>query len=275
MRIKDFETPLYCALTVALVLVLGAWLAGTWAKAAPGYEVVLVDRPFFFGNSGVREETIKEGQQWIFSTTLQYPVRVQPQSLDVKIVDFSTADKYLLDFSSSIQYQITDPKALIRYFGLDWFKAGVERQYSGIVRDAVKRREMEKIMTDANTANEMDDEITTQFEALIKARKLPIKIIGITLGRATPDDAVLKQVNATAAQKERERTLKAATAAEQQRFNEQEARALADNAYRNKLQLTTEQYLGLKQIEAYSTACASAKATCIITSGQQPIVIGK
>src|SRR5690606_14312018 len=73
----------------------------------PGEEVVLVDRPYIFKftGEGVRKEPVKEGRVMIFVTTKAYSVSVVPVSKSIGIDDFSTQDRFLLDFESNIQYR--------------------------------------------------------------------------------------------------------------------------------------------------------------------------
>lgn len=141
-----------------------------------------------------------------------------------------------------------------------------------IVREAVKKETMSHMMSDVDTATRVDNEVTKQLQELVAASRLPIKIIGVTLGRAKPNENVLLQMNETAAQQQRNRTLIAATDAENQRAAEQTAKARADNAYRNALGMDTDQFIKLEAIKRYSEACAKA-THCIVTPGMGTNVI--
>lgn len=93
--------------------------------------------------------------------------------------------------------------------------------------------------------------------------------MNISLGRAKPNNDVLEQMNKTAAEQQRERTMIAATAAEKQREQEQKAKAAADNAYRNAMAMSPEQFIQLEYIRRMSEACS--KSTCVI--GQPGIAL--
>lgn len=261
------------AISVLLAASLTWLLAMRTETVEPGHELVIVDKPYIFGESGVRNETLKSGRILLWRTSDVTAVRMTPQSVHVKFDDLSSNDNILLDFESTIQYQIIDSKSLVKNFGAtDWFTNNLERQFMSIVREAVKKETMSHMMSDVDTATRVDNEVTKQLQELVAASRLPIKIIGVTLGRAKPNENVLLQMNETAAQQQRNRTLIAATDAENQRAAEQTAKARADNAYRNALGMDTDQFIKLEAIKRYSEACAKA-THCIVTPGMGTNVI--
>lgn len=77
-------------------------------------------------------------------------------------------------------------------------------------------------------------------------------------GKAKPNDNVLAQMNNTAA--------------EQQRKLEQEAKADADNAYRNKMGLSPELYLARQLAEIQAEACKAAVACYLVPQGTNVVV---
>jgi regulator of protease activity HflC (stomatin/prohibitin superfamily) len=203
-------------------------------------------------------------------------VNVTPQSTHVSFDDFSSHDNILLDFETTIQFQYTDSVKLIEKFGEQWFANNVARQYGAIVREAVKKRTMSDMMSDVNTATELDAEVTAALEKHIKEQGLPVRIIGVSLGRAKPNANVLAQMNETAAQQQRQKTLDAATEAENRREKEQIAKAKADNAYRNAMGLNPEEFVQLEKIKRYSEACMKAGNVCVIdASGKGGVNINK
>jgi regulator of protease activity HflC (stomatin/prohibitin superfamily) len=263
------------ALAVVIIFSLFTYMFFTYSvTVTPGNEVVLIDQPYFFGHQGVRPDTLKDGRELLWNTTKSQEVAVVPQSIEVTFDDISSKDNILLDFSTTIQYRITNPAVLLDKYGADWFKNNVLNQYSTIVRQAVKSQEMGKIMSDPVTSTAVDQDVTEKFRQLVTDTKLPIEVLNITLGRAKPNDNVLQQMNQTAAEQQRFKTLVAATAAEGQRQKSEEARAIADNAYRNAMQMNPEQFVQLQVAKLYSEACHGSEH-CIITSGQGPVVFTK
>jgi regulator of protease activity HflC (stomatin/prohibitin superfamily) len=262
-------------LTAAAAVVFGV----TWAAfmhtetVEPGHHGVIVDKPYFWGNEGVRKDPLTEGRLLMWRTSDMRPVRMTPQSIPVKVDDYSSSDNILLDFESTIQFRVTDSVRLVNEFGEGWFDNNIKQQYLAIVRDAIKKRTMTAMMSDTKTAADVDLEVTTALTALIKEAKLPILLLGVSMGRAKPNEAVLLQMNETAAQQQRQKTLVAATAAEVDRKKEQVAKAEADNAYRNAMGLSPDMFIQLEQIKRYAAACEKAGNVCVIGSSSNPVMV--
>lgn len=262
------------ALIVVLIVIIGL----TWGllmhtvTVEPGRHAVIVDKPYFFGHEGVRREPLREGRLLLWKTSTSYVVPVTNQSVTIAFDDFSSKDNYLLDFQTTIQLRILDAVDMVENFGEQWFDNNVRMQYASIVREAVKTRDMPEMMSNVAAAKAMDDTVTKDLQALVKEAKLPVLILGVSLGRAKPNETVLSQMNETAAQEQRQKTLVKAEAAELQRKKEQTAKAAADNAYRNEMGLNPEQFVQLEQIKRYAEACAAAQH-CVVASGQTPVIL--
>ena len=238
----------------------------------PGHHLVINDKPYFFGHEGVRPQPLTEGRILLFRTSSTESVRMTPQSTPIKVDDFSSKDNILLDFETTVQWKVTDAVSLVKNFGAtDWLNNNLRNQYLSLVRDSVKKYAMSDMMSDIATAQEIDNEVTDGIRKLVAEEKLPVIIMNVSLGRAKPNESVLQQMNDTAAQQQRQKTLVAATQAEKQREQEQIAKARADNAYRNAMNLSPEQFIQLEAIKRYSEACS--KSTCVI--GQVPITLAK
>lgn len=262
-------------MAIVAVIALATYVFGTHSvTVTPGSELVLIDQPYFFGHEGVRPQTLKSGRELVWDSTKSLEVAVTPQVISVNFDDISSKDNILLDFSTSVQFQVTDPALLLAKFGDGWFDNNIRQPYSMIVRQNVKSQEMGHLMSDAATATAVDQTVTDQVREVVKASGLPVRILDVTLGRAKPNDNVLQQMNQTAAEQQRQKTLVAATTAEQQRAKSEEARALADNAYRNAMQMNPEQFVRLQEAKLYSDACQHSEH-CVITSGQGPTVFAK
>ena len=90
------------------------------------------------------------------------------------------------------------------------------------------------------------------------------------IGRANPPDAIKNQRIEMAAQEQRIQTEIQIKNAETQRKSAEEARAAADNAYRQAIGLSPEQYVQLKRIEMELKVCGDGKCTFIENSGAVP-----
>ncbi len=242
----------------------------------PGKEAVLVDQPWVFGEGGVRNDTVKGGtREYTWLSTKDIAVIVTPQQRQINFDDFASKDNILLDFSASIQYRITNPPVMVKEFGDNWFENNLAAQFTAIVRDQVKANSMTDLMSNPATAKNVDDKVTDAVNALVKENKIPIQVINVTLGRARPNENVLAQMNDTAAQQQRVKTLTAAVLAEEERKKEQEAKADADNAYRAKMGLTPEQYLVREIAEINATACREAKGGCTVVPTGSTLTLGR
>lgn len=242
----------------------------------PGHHGVIVDKPYFWGNEGVRKDPLTEGRVLLWRTSSLTPIRMTPQSITVKVDDYGSADNILLDFESTIQLRVTNSVRLVNEFGEGWFDNNIKQQYLAIVREAIKKKTMTDMMSSVTAAKEIDEEVTTALQALIKASGLPVEILGVSMGRAKPNDVVLAQMNETAAQQQRKKTLIEATAAEAERKKEQVAKAEADNAYRNAMDLSPQMFIQLEQIKRFAEACAAQGNVCVVNAaggGANPVMV--
>ncbi|MHC1481097.1 SPFH domain-containing protein [Frateuria aurantia] len=257
------------------VAVTGLVSGCTVVTPGAGQQAVLIDQPYFFGHGGVRTQAVPTGRTITWGSTNAVYVDMTPQTVHVSFNDYSSADNILLDFDTAIQYRVKDPVVLIRDFGNDWFKNNVASQYSAIVREAVKTKTMTDMMSNVSAAAELDRQVTAQIRALIQTNGLPIQVLDVTLGRAVPNANVLEQMNETAAQQQRLRTLDAAKLAEDARKAEQESKAAADDAYREKMGMSVDGYLQLQIAQIQADACKSAKSCIMAPPGSSVMTGGK
>jgi len=89
-------------------------------------------------------------------------------------------------------------------------------------------------------------------------------ITAINVGRVNPPDAIKNQRIETAAQEQRAITEQQTKLAEDQRKMAEESRASADNAYRNAMQMSPDQYLRLMQINMQRDACGNGNNHCTL-----------
>ena len=96
----------------------------------------------------------------------------------------------------------------------------------------------------------------------------------MTVGRANPPDSIKHQRIETATQEQRIQTEKQTKLAEDQRLLAEQSRAAADNAYREAMHLSPEQFIQLEQIKMQASACgATGKASCsFIQNGAAPVL---
>lgn len=237
-----------------------------------GHEVVLVDKPMFFGHGGVEDTPIHTGRSYGALTTDGIDVYMQPQKFSVEMPDTMTQDGVPVTFHVMMTLQVIDSVALVRNFGPDWYANNLEKPFEKMVRQAVRMRGMNEVAISASAIDAIDNEVGNAVEGFIHDKGLPVKLVTLTVGRANPPDAIKNQRIETAAQEQRVQTEKQIALAEDQRKAAETARAAADNAYRQAIGLTPEQYIQLKRIEMETKVCDGGKCTFIENGSALPAV---
>lgn len=258
-----------------------------------GYEAVLIKKPFFLGHGGVDPIPVQPGREWVSMTTDYVFVNMQPQLFLIHFDDFMSKDGVPLDFDVALRLQITDSVKMFKDFGMDptelnigkvkyiypkWYVTNVHKNLENAVRQAVRKHGMNETAISTTAIEEIDKEITGALEDYLKKIQIPAKLVDFTVGRANPPDAIKNQRIETATQEQRVNTEKQRKLAEDQRKLAETSRADADNAYRNFLQLTPDQFLRLEAIKMQREVCIHEKCTFVIgvPSGVLPTVdVGK
>lgn len=247
------------------------------ASPDAGQEAVMVAKPVIFGSGGVYDTPVKTGLEYVAVSTDVIYVDMKPKQQHFAFDDLFTSDGVPLDFHAAVQYRITDSVSLVKNFGADdgaqgmgFFLRVLAQPFSQIVRDAVKKHGLNEMAINVTAADEVDKEITQRFTAVIKDLNVPIQLISVTLGRANPPDAIKHQRIATAEQEQRVNTEKQRKLAEDQRKDAEQARAVADNAYREAMRLSPDQFLQLEYIKTLNTICGGEKCTFIMGQGAVP-----
>jgi regulator of protease activity HflC (stomatin/prohibitin superfamily) len=255
-----------------ITLCLVALLLGACSVNAPdaGHEIVLIEKPWFFGHGGVNPVPVKTGRTYAALSTEGIDVYMQPQKFDTEMHDTMTSDGVPISFHAIVVLQVSDSVTLIRDFGPNWYRNNLEEQFKTMVRQAVRKRGMNETAISTTALDEIDTEIRDALLAFIKEKGLPVRLITMTVGRANPPDAIKNQRVETAAQEQRVQTEKQIKLAEDQRKAAEEARAAADNAYRQALGLSPEQFVQLEQIKMQREVCAHSTCTFVVNGGAVP-----
>ena len=256
-----------------MLLALVVALAGC-SRFSPdaGYEVVKVQKPWFFGHGGVESEPVKTGLSYGAITTDGIEVYMQPRKFEVLMPDTMTLDGVPIEFHAIMVLQVTDSVDLIKNFGPYWYANNIEEPFKTMVRQAVRQRGMNETAISTKALDAIDAEIKSDLTKFLEEKKLPIRLVTMTVGRANPPDAIKHQRIETAAQEQRIQTEHQIKLAEDQRKLAEQARAEADQAYRNGIGLSPEQYVQLKNIEMQARVCADKGCTFIINGSAMPTV---
>jgi regulator of protease activity HflC (stomatin/prohibitin superfamily) len=256
---------------LALSVLTAVSIAGcsTYAPDA-GHEVVLIEKPWLFGHGGVDPDPVRTGRTFAALTTDGVDVEMRPERYEQDLPDTMTSDGVPVSFHAIVTLQVTDSVALIKGFGQRWYKNNVEQVFGQFVRQAVRKHGMNETAISTTALDAIDDEIRDNLAKFIEDKKLPVRLVTMTVGRANPPDAIKNQRIETAAQEQRIQTEIQIKNAEVQRRAAEEARAAADNAYRQAIGLSPEQYVQLKRIEMEMKVCADSHCTFIENAGAVP-----
>lgn len=255
-----------------LLIVLNAVSVAGCTTYAPdaGHEIVLIEKPWFFGHGGVNSDPVRTGRTFAALSTEGVDVEMRPERYEQDLPDTMTSDGVPVSFHAIVTLQVTDSVTLIKVFGQGWYRNNVEQAFGQFVRQAVRRRGMNETAISTTALDAIDGEIRDNLAKFIEDKKLPVKLVTMTVGRANPPDAIKNQRIETAAQEQRIQTEIQIKNAEVQRKAAEEARAAADNAYRQAIGLSPEQYVQLKRVEMELKVCAESKCTFIENAGAVP-----
>lgn len=268
-----------------IVVLLAATLTACSAAAPdPGQEAVLVRKPWVFGHGGVDQTPVKTGQTWLAPSTQVWYVPTVPIQFTEHFDDLMSLDGVPLDFDASLRFQITDSVAIVSKFGVNdvgngsrpypqWYAANVVQPFRNFVRQEVRKHGMNETAINTVAVEQIDSVVSAQLTKYLTDAGLPVKLVDMTVGRANPPDAIKNQRIETAAQEQRGNTEKQRKLAEDQRLAAELARAQADNAYRNAMNLSPEQFLRLEAIHMQDRVCGKGGCTFIV--GDAIPVIGR
>jgi regulator of protease activity HflC (stomatin/prohibitin superfamily) len=238
-----------------------------------GHEIVLIKKPWLFGHGGIDPVPVQTGRTFAALTTDGVDVYMQPQKFEASLPDTMTSDGVPISFHAIVVLQVTDSVELIRSFGPQWYSNNIEQPFATMVRQAVRKRGMNETAISSTALDEIDAEIRDNLVAFMKEKGLPIKLVTMTVGRANPPDSVKNQRIETATQEQRIQTEKQMKLAEDQRLQAEQSRAAADNAYRESMHLSPEQFIQLETIKMQAAVCGpNGKANCtFIQNGAVPV----
>ena len=278
---KNYKKRIIGAITFVFFIIFMVMVTQR-VQVEAGHEAVLVDKPFFtvFGDGGVRSEPHVTGSKWLFYTTnvIMYdtrPVQFTEGFDDVKDGTI-TVDNIPIDFNAYIKVRPIPGKTpkLHSSFGPEWYKQNLKELFRTSVRDEVAKTPMTALTTrqlnkeGKDILGEIQRIVLSEMREFVKAKGIDGEVMEVIVGKATPPGKVLEALAETASQQQRAKTENERKAAEINRKGAETERANADNAYRNSVGFTSEQFLKLeiakKQVEAVEKCGAKANCTAII-----------
>jgi hypothetical protein len=270
-------------LSVAILVVIASCgLTGcTVASPDAGHEAVWVEKPLIFGHGGVDQTPVKPGREYGAITSEAIDVNMLPQRVDVEFDDLMTKSGVPVNFHVVATFTIVDSVKLVSHFGADHDREGhwgfwdrnIDQPLRTAVRDSVKKRDMQEMAISQTAADDVGKEISTAAIQIVQQTGVPILFSAINVGRVNPPDAIKNQRIETAAQEQRAITEQQTKLAEDQRKAAEQSRAAADNAYREAMQLSPDQFLQLERIKMQRDVCAhGTTCTFFIGGGASPVI---
>ena len=218
-------------------------------------ETVLIDKPWFFGHGGVQKKAVETGLEWIWWSTDTETFKIIPIKHQVDMNDLFSDDNTPLDFHTVIITQIEKGKTpiLLQNYGVDWFNTNIYNEYCNLVRDHISQHSPFDLMSNRAILNEIDAKVLKQMQDFVaklsKEKEFPIIIRQVTIGKATPNEKQLEEMNNTAKAVQAKQTQERQVEVELAREKAERQRAKADKAYMEEMHLSTSDFISLKWIE--------------------------
>ncbi len=221
-------------------------------KADAWEEIVLVDKTIFFWKDWIQQVPLTTWSKWVWRSTDWIKVNVRPAQFEAKFDDIMTSDNTPVDFSAFIKIKAIEWKTPYLYgkYWNDWYKINIEQYFITELRDEIAKFPMTALTTRQELLNDIQKKVKASIMAFVKANNIPVEIQEVIIGKINPPDQIKTQLSETAAQQQRKKTEIEKTWAEIERKNSETKRAEADNAYRNALWLTPDQFLQNESIKA-------------------------
>lgn len=216
-----------------------------------GQEAVLIAKPYFFGYEGVYPDPVGSGAEWVAWSTSSVTYDIRPQRVGEQFVDLISSDNIPIDFNAYLVFQIKKGKSPILYenFGLNWYIQKVQAKFRTEIRNFARSQRANDLISSVDTVNYGQKIVLNEMISYFIEQKIPVDVLEVIIGKATPPEALLEEIARTAAQTQRAKTEEQRMKAEVARKAAESAKAEADDAYKKKFGMTTQEYLQLRALE--------------------------
>lgn len=273
-------------LTLAISLFCTYGMMGcSTASPDAGHQAVWVEKPVFLGHGGVDPDPVTAGREYGAFSSDAIDVNMQPQRVDMEFDDMMTKSGVPVSFHVLFVIQVTDSVKLVKNYGVDQDVEGktsagecknswnrvMDSQINQLVRDTIKQYDMNDIAISQTSVDQATANIVQGASKIVQSSGMPISLLSVNVGRIMPPDAVSHQRIETASQEQRVITMQQTKLAEDARKAAEESRAAADNAYREEMQLSPEQYVQLQNIQMEQNVCGHQGSNCTFFVGGSAI----
>lgn len=143
---------------------------------APGQEAVFIDKPYFWGKQGVRDEPLQAGRKTEFNTTTEIFVTVFPQARAIKLSGLPSKDSVPFEIEATATFRVTDSPDIIRKFGPNWYEDATKAKLYAPIRAAIGRRMSKDLMTDADTIRQVELEIAEDIRQMLVEEGIAVEL---------------------------------------------------------------------------------------------------
>lgn len=282
-----------------IAIAIGIVMALTMRSIAPSQYAVFEYKPFLFGWSSLEERAYPGPNRfYMWPSTAMWTLDTTPVPINIHADDFMSADKMFLDFDVSLTVQFVKPEKasqMVRRFNTenvgnvfyklvlqgvnplgDKGKMRPSGEFMSFLRDEVRHHHSSVFIAAQNedgsissSASEVETKTMKHInDYLAKQGADMIQVTNLALGKANPPDGVRNAIDETARQGQEKKTQDARRLAQEARKAAEVATAEADNAYIDKVKLSTEQYVELKRLLTIEKVCGQDKGNnCIVPIG--------
>ncbi len=221
------------------------------ASPEAGHEQVLVYQPLIFGHGGVDETPVSTGATWCCLTTHSQDFQITPVTLTEAFENMIPADNTPVSFNAYLKIQIQQGRTpkLYKDFSEKWYENSLQASFRTMVRDKASAFKMFDLASKRDISSQLEKDIYKDISTYAKQLNLPVDILQVSIGAITPPEQVLTETKLTAAQNQSILTQNARANAELSRKQAETNKAIADNAYKAQMGMSTEEYLHLRQLE--------------------------
>jgi len=214
-------------------------------------EAVLIKQPWFFGSGGVDDTPVEPGQTWAAFSTSDVKFKTTPVTYKETFDDLITDDNTPVDFDLYVELQVIKGKTpeLYKTFGIDWYQNNIAPTIRQLVRDKASQYKMFDLAGNREVLANVEKYVFDNLAEHMKKKGITVTLNRTIMGKVTPPKDVLEETQRTAAQNQSALTQDARAKAETARRQAEINKAIADNAYKNQMNMTTTEYLHLRALE--------------------------
>lgn len=249
---------------VVLLLVIGSFTftGCSLVSVNADEEGVYVMKPYIFGSGGVSPEPLIEGSEYVAVSTEIIRYKNIPVQYVEGFNDVITVDNNLIDLNVYLVLQIEKGKSPILHdeFGEHWYENNIKENFRKTLRDRLSAYDMPTLTTNREIYAKINQDINNHVKQIIVEKKMPVIVVDVMVGRATPNKGALEEIDRTSAQIQAKQTQIKRGEMEDARKTAEKKRATADKAYMEELGLSTSEFIHLRSLEIQKEQIEMVKA---------------